>query len=66
MLILRFVLVCFGCSFGTDMMPTDRWNTSDNTYIYAFCLHWHVHPSVCLCSFSVYNVRAYVYVRLNV
>ena len=48
----------FWMPFCTGMLSEDTHNTSDNTHIYAFCLHWCAHPSVCLCSFSVYNVRA--------
>ena len=39
--------------------------TQAKTHTYICLLSVLVHPSVCLC-FVLYNVRAYVYVRLNV
>lgn len=60
-------LICvsvFWMPFCTGRLQEYTHNTSDNVYIYAFCLHWW-HPSVCLC-FVLYNVRTYVCVRLNV
>ena len=57
-------LICvsaFCGSFGTGRLPEDTHNTSDNTHIYAL-----FGTCVSLCAFSVYNVRAYVCVRLNV
>lgn len=69
---LKIFVPCMGliCFFGfwmpfcTGRLPENTHNTSDNTHIYAFCLVL-VHPSISQC-FVLYNVRAYVCVRLNV